>query len=72
MPTTMSTPGASNLMTGTGLSAAVAGESDEERRKRLLAQAQNRLLPNTSSTPGASSLGLSLTGYGAGAGVGGR
>lgn len=64
MPTSMSTPGASNLMTGTDLSAAVAGETDEERRKRLLAQAQNRLLPNTASTPGASSLGLSLTGYG--------
>ena len=72
MPTSMSTPGATDLMTGTGLSAAVAGETDEERRRRLLQQAQNRLLPNTANAPGASSLGLSLTGYGAGAGFGGR
>ena len=72
MASMMSAPGASNLMTGTDLSAAVAGETDEERRKRLMMQAQNRLLPNTSQTPGASSLGLSLTGYGAGAGFGGR
>ena len=64
MPTSLTIPGASNLMTGTDLSAAVAGETDEQRRKRLMAQAQNRLLPNTSSTPGASSLGLTLTGYG--------
>jgi hypothetical protein len=64
MPTSLTTPGASNLMTGTDLSAAVAGETDEQRRRRLMAQAQNRLLPNTSSTPGASSLGLTLTGYG--------
>jgi hypothetical protein len=64
MPTSLTTPGASNLMTGTDLSAAVNGETDEQRRKRLMAQAQNRLLPNTSSTPGASSLGLTLTGYG--------
>ena len=64
MPTSMSTPGATDLMNGTGLAAAVAGETDEERRKRLLAQAQNRLLPNTASTPGATSLGLTMTGYG--------
>jgi hypothetical protein len=63
-------PGASNLMNGTDLSSAVAGETDEERRKRLLAQAQNRLLPNTAGNPGASSLGLSIAGYGAGAGPG--
>lgn len=67
-----SAPGASNLMTGGSLTDAVANETDEERRKRLLAQAQQRLLPSLTGTPGATSLGLSLTGYGAGAGPGGR
>jgi hypothetical protein len=67
-----SAPGASNLMNGQDLTSAVANETDEERRKRLMAQAQNRLLPNTAGNPGATSLGLSLTGYGAGAGFGGR
>ncbi len=65
-----SAPGVSNLMSGGALADQVANETDEERRKRLLAQAQQRLLPSTAGTPGASSLGLSLTGYGAGAGSG--
>jgi hypothetical protein len=59
----MSVPGSSDLMSGGSLSDQVAGETDEERRKRLLAQAQAKLLPN--SMPGASSLGLNLTGYSA-------
>jgi hypothetical protein len=59
----MSVPGASSLMTGGSLSDQVAGETEEERRKRLLAAQQARLLPN--SNPGASSIGLSLTGYSA-------
>ncbi len=65
-----SAPGASNLFSGGALTDAVANETDEERRKRLLAQQQQRLLPSTMGTPGASSLGLTLTGYGAGAGFG--
>lgn len=59
-------PGASDLMSQ------VANETDEERRKRLLAAQQQRLLPSLTGTPGASSLGLQLTGYGAGAGTSGR
>ena len=72
MPSLFSDPAASNLMSGGSLANQVANETDEERRKRLLAQQQQRLLPSLSGTPGASSLGLSLTGFGAGAGPGGR
>jgi hypothetical protein len=60
----MSVPGASNI--GLGLPQQVAAETDEERRKRLLAMQQQRLIP--SMTPGASSLGLTTTGYSAGSG----
>jgi hypothetical protein len=52
----MSVPGASDI----GLGGPAALETDEERRKRLLAQQQSRLLPN--SPPGASSL---MTGFSA-------
>lgn len=55
----MSVPGASNLFGGsTGLQSQVADESEEERKKRLAMQAQQRLL---GTTPGASSL---MSGYG--------
>lgn len=56
----MSVPGASNLFGGsTGLQSQVADESEEERKKRLVLQAQQRLL---GTTPGASS--LMSSGYG--------
>ena len=59
----MAVPGASSL----GLGFADTGdETEEERRKRLLAQQQSRLLPALS--PGASNLGLTATGYSAGLG----
>lgn len=61
----MSVPGASSL--GLSIGDQVANETDEERRKRLLAQQQARLLP--ASSPGASSLGLTMTGYGAAGGI---
>lgn len=51
-----STPGASDL----GLGAPAQPEDEETRRKRLLAEQQQRLLPN--SQPGASSL---MTGFSA-------
>jgi hypothetical protein len=41
----MSTPGATSL--GGNLSQQVSVETEEQRRKRLLAQQQARLLPNT-------------------------
>lgn len=58
----MSVPGASDL--GLGLTQQAADETEEEKRRRLLAAQQNRLLPSLAAGP--SSLGLNLTGYGAG------
>lgn len=56
----MSVPGASNLFGGsTGLQSQVTDESEEERKKRLALQAQQRLL---GATPGSSS--LMSAGYG--------
>lgn len=54
----MSVPGASGLMQGMSLADQIASETEEQRKKRLAAMDQQRLLP----TVGASSLGL---GYGA-------
>jgi hypothetical protein len=44
----MSVPGATDLGLGSTLSQQVEGETDEQRRKRLLAQQQQRLLPGSS------------------------
>lgn len=55
----MSVPGASSL--GMDLTSQVNQETDEERRKRLLATQQSRILP----TAGSSALGLAMTGYSA-------
>lgn len=63
----MSVPGASDL--GGGLNDPV--DAEEERRKKLLQAQQSRLLPSLSQTPGASSLGLSMNGYGAAGSIGG-
>jgi hypothetical protein len=63
----MSVPGATDLL-GSALGNQVAGESEDERRRRLLAMQQNKLLPT--STPGASALGLSSTGYSVAGGLG--
>jgi hypothetical protein len=46
-----------------GLIQEVADETDEQRRKRLLAQQQQRLLPG--SSPAGAALSQSLSGYGA-------
>lgn len=59
MPIGMSVPGLTDL--GFSLGNQVSGETEEQRRKRLIAQQQARLLPQ--ATPGASSLGMSSTGY---------
>lgn len=59
----MSVPGATDLGLGSTLSRQVGDETDEQRKKRLLAQAQQRLVPgSTPSAPGASSL---MSGYSA-------
>lgn len=59
----MSVPGATDLGLGSTLPQQVADETEEQRKKRLLAQAQQRLAPGTSPPPtGASSL---MSGYGA-------
>jgi len=59
----MSVPGATDLGLGSTLPQQVADETDEQRRKRLLSQSQQRLVPGTSQpTTGASSL---MGGYGA-------
>lgn len=59
----MAVPGATDIGLGSTLSQQVADETDEQRRKRLLAQAQQRLVPGASpQTTGASSL---MSGYGA-------
>lgn len=55
----LSVPGATDLGLGSTLGQQVADETDEERKKRLLSQTQQRILPGTS---GASSL---MSGYGA-------
>lgn len=61
--TGMSVPGATDLGLGTTLSQQVADETEEQRRKRLLAQTQQRLVPGTSPpATGASSL---MSGYSA-------
>lgn len=67
-PIGMSVPGASSLGLGASLGDQVASETDEERRKRLMAMNQQRLMPGASA--GASSLGLAPTGYSAA--LGGR
>jgi hypothetical protein len=41
----MSVPGASNLMEAPALADQVAGETEEQRRKRLAAMQANRQLP---------------------------
>jgi hypothetical protein len=58
----MSVPGATDLGLGSTLSGQVGTETDEQRRKRLLAMQQQRLLPGTSNAAGASAL---MTGFGA-------
>lgn len=63
----MSVPGASDLSGGLG----DPTDAEEERRKKLLQAQQSRLLPSLSQAPGASSLGLSMNGYGAIGGLGG-
>jgi hypothetical protein len=57
----MSAAGNALVMSGSGLSLMqqVADETDDERRKRLLASNQNRLLPGSSAAGRA----LSATGY---------
>lgn len=59
----MSVPGASDLgaTLGGGLSKQVTAETDEERRKRVLMEQQQKVLP----IAGSSALGLSQTGYSA-------
>jgi hypothetical protein len=53
----MSVPGATDLGLGSTLSQQVADETEEERKKRLLAQAQQRLAPGAQlPSVGASSL----------------
>lgn len=42
----------------------MTGETEEQRRKRLMAQQQRQLLPSAGLTAGASSLGLTGAGYG--------
>ena len=54
----MSVPGASSLFTGNSLADQVAGETEEEKRKRLAGLMESKMLPTAA---GASSLGL---GYG--------
>lgn len=58
----MSVPGATDLGLGSTLSQQVADETDEQRKKRLLAEAQQRILPGTTPMTGASSL---MSGYSA-------
>lgn len=58
----MSVPGATDLGLGSTLSSQVQDETDEQRRKRLLAEAQQRILPGTTPPNGASSL---MAGYSA-------
>lgn len=41
----MSVPGASSLMDQPSVAGQVAGETEEQRRKRLLAMQQNKQLP---------------------------
>lgn len=64
------TAGASDLGFGSTLGQPATGESDEDRKKRLEAERQARLMGSPSAagatTPGASALGL---GYGAGGGL---
>lgn len=56
--TGMSVPGATDLGLGSTLSQQVGAETDEQRRRRLLAQAQQRGLPGAmpAAPVGASSL----------------
>lgn len=59
----MSVPGATDLGLGSTLSQQVQDETDEQRKKRLLAEAQQRLAPGSSPPQnGASSL---MSGYSA-------
>lgn len=52
----MSVPGATDLGLGAQLGQQLGDETEEARRKRLLAAQQQRLLPGTSAAVGASSL----------------
>lgn len=56
----MSVPGATDLGLGSTLGQQTLDETEEQRKRRLLAQAQQKLLPG--ATGGASSL---MTGYSA-------
>jgi hypothetical protein len=58
----MSVPGATGNFGGDELFNQVNGETADQRRKRLLAQQQQRLLPGAS--PAVASLGIGNTGYG--------
>lgn len=58
----MSVPGATDLGLGSTLSQQTADETEEERKRRLLNQAQQRLVPGSTPATGASSL---MSGYSA-------
>lgn len=58
----MSVPGATDLGLGSSLSQQVSDETEEERKRRLLQQAQQKIAPGSVSPVGASSL---MTGYSA-------
>jgi hypothetical protein len=62
----MSVTGATDLGLGSTLAGQAAAETDEQRRKRLLAAAQQRILPGTSNTSAPSDL---LSGFGAAIGA---
>lgn len=46
----MSVPGATSLMDGFSVADQVAGETEEQRKKRLLAQQNARMLPPTGAS----------------------
>lgn len=52
----MSVPGATDLGLGSTLSQQVQDETDEQRRRRMLVEAQQRIAPGTTPPNGASSL----------------
>jgi hypothetical protein len=63
----MSVPGSSGLLGGSNLLGTLDAESEEARRKRLLAQQQARLLPSAGAA-GMASLGTSPMGFAGAAG----
>lgn len=67
-PTGMSVPGMSDLGLGGDLSDQLAGESDEQRKKRLAGQRQQQMM---GAMVGTSALGIGATGYTAAGGIGG-